>query len=335
MASRVEIVVTPGSGSGRAMAVANRVRRELAAQGYAPSVRAFRTLGELEAWTATCEATFSHLVAVGGDATISAVAGAAVRLAVPFAPVPSGFGNLFTSAFEHSGEPQAVVDLFGRGDLVWTDVGIAGNELFLSHRSYGFLEQIQQEVERLRRPRQRLLRLFTYFRAAAAHLSDKSLEAIEVAIDGRAIPGKAALVAIANVETYRGFLSLTPAASPVDGLFDICVIPRATPARVLGQLVKLMLGVPSCRKGISLYRGRHVRVNRRKAEDVRILERALPLLVPAGSLARLQARQTAAEAEVTFVTPAPPEPVASGRGPGGAPARPARSRRPVVVGGGG
>ena len=218
---------------------------------------------------------------------------------------------------------------------MWTDVGIAGNELFLSHRSYGFLEQIQQEVERLRRPRQRLLRLFTYFRAAAAHLSDKSLEAIEVAIDGRAIPGKAALVAIANVETYRGFLSLTPAASPVDGLFDICVIPRATPARVLGQLVKLMLGVPSCRKGISLYRGRHVRVNRRKPEDVRILERALPLLVPAGSLARLQARQTAAEAEVTFVTPAPPEPVASGRGPGGAPARPARSRRPVVVGGGG
>jgi diacylglycerol kinase (ATP) len=335
MVTRVQIVVTPGSGTGGAMREANRVRRGLAAQGYASSVRAFRTLGELEQWTRTCAPTFSHLVAVGGDATVSAAAAAAVRLAVPFVPVPSGFGNLFTGAFEHPHEPQEVVDLLGQGDLVWADVGFVDGEMFLSHQSYGILARIQQEVEEVRRPRQRLLRLLSYYQMAATHLSEAALDSVEVEIDGHPIPGKATLVTVANVETYRGFLSLTPAASPVDGLFDVCVIPRTTKAGVLAQLIKLMLDAPGCRDGIGLYRGRNVLVIGRTAQTVRIRAGALPMLVPVGSLERLRARQLAAEAAAPVVMPASPAPAASVRAPAGAPGRPARSRRPVAVAGGG
>jgi diacylglycerol kinase family enzyme len=335
MATRVQIVVTPGSGSGGAMRVANCVRQGLVAQGYAPSVRAFRTLGELEQWAKTCDATFSYLVAIGGDATVSAAAVAAVRLVVPFVPVPSGFGNLFTSAFEHPSEPKVVVDLVGQGDLVWADVGFVGPEMFLSHQSYGVVARIQEATEQARRPRQRLLRLFSYYQMAAKHLSEASLDAIQVEIDGHPIPGKAALVTIANVETYRGFLSLTPAASPIDGLFDVCVISRTTRAGVLGQLVKLMLGAPGWRDKIAVYRGRNVRVIRRAPQNVRIRGEALPLLVPVGSLERLRARQIAAEAAAPVVTLAPRERAASVRVPGEAPGHPARSRRPVVAGGGG
>jgi diacylglycerol kinase (ATP) len=336
MATRVQIVVTPGSGSGGAMRAANRIRQGLAAQGYAPSLRAFRTLGELERWTTVCDASFSHLVAIGGDATVSAAAAAAVRLAVPFVPVPSGFGNLFTSAFEHPSEPQEVVDLLGQGDLVWADVGFVGDEMFLSHQSYGLVARIQQETEQSRRPRQRLLRLFSYYQMAARHLSEASLDSLQVEIDGHPIPGRAALVTIANVETYRGFLSLTPAASPVDGMFDVCVIPSTSLASVLTQLVKLMLDAPGCRDEVNVYRGRNVRVIRRlPPQNVRIRAGALPLLVPVGSLERLRARQVAAEAGAPVVTLAPRERAASVRAPGGAPGRPARSRRLVAAGAGG
>ena len=317
MATLVHIVVTPGSGGGRATAVARDVRARLEQEGYAARLQAFRTLGELVQWTRTCRAAFSYLVAIGGDATVSAVAEAAVRLSVPLVPVPLGFGNLFTSAFEHSGEPDAVAALLGRGDLVWTDVGVARGEMFLSHASYGYLARIQEDVERLHRPRQRYLRLLSYYQMAAKQLSDGALDSIHLEIDGHAIPGRAGLVTIANVETYRGFLSLTPAASPVDGVFDVCVIPRTTPARTLTQLIKVMLDLPGSRDGIALYRGRHVRVrvNRRKPEDVRILAGVLPLLVPADSLDRLLARQTAAQADAPAIRPASREPVASVRAP--------------------
>jgi diacylglycerol kinase (ATP) len=317
MAPLVEIVVTPGSGAGRAVAVARDVRKRLEREGYAARLRAFRTLGELVQWTKACRAAFSYLVAIGGDATLSAVAEAAVRLSVPLVPVPSGFGNLFTSAFEHPDEPDEVAALLGRRDLVWADVGVARGEMFLSHASYGYLARIQEDVERLHRPRQRYLRLLSYYQMAAKQLSDGALDSILVEIDGHAVPGRAGLVTIANVETYRGFLSLTPAASPVDGVFDVCVIPRTTPTRILTQLIKVMLDLPGSRDGIALYRGRHVRVrvNRRKPENIRILAGVLPLLVPAGSLDRLLARQTAAQTDAPVVTPAPREPVASVRAP--------------------
>src|SRR5512138_181188 len=244
MAERVHIVGTSGSGNGRGLAIARDVRKRLEQEAYAARAQMFRGLAELVRWTRTCPPTFSHLVAVGGDATMSAVAEAAMRLSVPFLPVPSGFGNLFTSAFEHPGEPEQVVALLGRGNLVWSDVGVVGTEIFLSHQSYGYVTQIQEGVEQLYRPRQRYLRLLSYLRMAASQLSSGRLDAIQLEIDGWAIPGKAGLVTIANVETYRGFLSLTPTASPVDGVFDVCMIPRTTRARTLAQLLKLAIDLP-------------------------------------------------------------------------------------------
>jgi diacylglycerol kinase family enzyme len=216
---------------------------------------------------------------------------------------------------------------------VWADVGVVRGEIFLSHQSYGYLARIQEDVERLERPRQRYLRLLAYYRMAAKQLSSSSLDTIQVEIDGHAVPGKAGLVTIANVETYRGFLSLTPAASPADGVLDVCVIPRTTQAGVLAQLVKVMLDVPGCRDEISLYRGRHVRVrvNRRRPEDVRVLDGVLPLLTPAGSLDRLQARQFAAQAEIPAIMPATPERAASERAPAARRGHPVRSTPPGVV----
>jgi len=168
METPVQIVVTPGSGDGRALGLARHLRRRLQAQGYAPSLLAFRELNQLRQWTRTCDGTFSFLVAVGGDASLSEAAAAAVRLSVPFVPVPSGFGNLFTSVFEHPREPDDVVELLGRGDLVWTDLGVAGNRMFLSHESFGFLARVQHTVERIRRhPRQHYMRLLMYYGTAA------------------------------------------------------------------------------------------------------------------------------------------------------------------------
>ncbi len=83
MAALVQIIVTPGSGAGGAIAIARDVRKRLERDGYTAVMQAFRSLRELVEWTKTGRATFSYLVAIGGDATLSAAAEAAVRLAVP------------------------------------------------------------------------------------------------------------------------------------------------------------------------------------------------------------------------------------------------------------
>ena len=66
------------------------------------------------------------------------------------------------------------------------DVGMAGEELFLSHRSYGFLDQVQERVEEGRsQPRQRALRHLAYYWMAVRAIFTVPLDPLRVEVDGR------------------------------------------------------------------------------------------------------------------------------------------------------
>ena len=288
MRHAVQIVVTPGSGEGRAMITAHRLERILEQRGHATAIQSHGNLATLTRWARTCEPDFTHIVCVGGDATQSATAAAAARLSVPFVPVPSGFGNIFARAFGHPGEPDTVADLLEQGEVLRVDVGLVDDdEIFLSHHSYGPLQQIQDTVEKGRgQPKSRVARYLAYWGMAKRVLVDTKPPSLRVEVDGRLVADRAALVTVANVETYRGFLSLTPSASPTDGLFDVFIVPRISRPRLAALLVGLMLRVRGRRDDARLCRGHRVdvTVNGRRRERLRVVTAALPLLVPAGSV---------------------------------------------------
>jgi len=295
----VQIVVTPGSGAGLAGRTARRIRRRLILKGIDAKIRAFENLAALMRWAEKCEPEFSHLVCVGGDATLSAAARAAIRHAVPFVPVPSGFGNVFARVFGHPWRARDVVALLDEGEVRRVDVGVArtveGDEVFLSHRSFGVLEQIQQVAERGRKqPRARALRFLWYWGVAYQFLFHTRLAGFTVEIDGQTVADDAVLVTVANVETYSGFLPLTPKANPIDGLFDVAVIPRVSQARLLGGLVRLFMGKGRWRR-LKLYRGRRVVVTTpRRREEMTVRRFTLPLLVRAGAIDELRRRTVGA-----------------------------------------
>jgi diacylglycerol kinase family enzyme len=302
MAYTVQIVVTPGSGDGRARSTARRLRKALARRGYETRVQTFADLGTLLEWSATCAPEFSHLVGVGGDATLSAAAGAAVRLSIPFVPVPCGFGNMFARALGFRDETHRVIELFERGQIRRVDIGTAnGNEIFLSHRSYGLLAEVQEAVERGRaQPRSRMRRLLAYYMMGERFLVSAPLTAIRVEVDGILLAQEAAVVTVANVETYRGFLSLTPTASPIDGYLDIFVIPGGSKLSVWTRIFKLLLRLPGRWNEVILCHGRNVRVTANgRTDELTLRRRALPLLVLPESIETLKVRQTEAEAEVS------------------------------------
>ena len=138
----VQVVLTPGSGDGRARATARRLQKALVRRGYEVRIQTFTDLESLLEWSETCAPDFGHLVAIGGDATISAAAAAAVRLSIPFVPVPNGFGNMFALAFGFGNQTHRVIELFERGQVRRVDVGqFSDGRLFLSHRSFGLLER--------------------------------------------------------------------------------------------------------------------------------------------------------------------------------------------------
>jgi diacylglycerol kinase (ATP) len=291
------MVVTPGSGSGRARSTARRLAKLLRRRGVeAAPTRAFGNLAALRRWAETCEPHFSHLICVGGDATLSAAAQASIRTKATFVPVPNGFGNLFARVFGLSDRAEAVVALLETGQVRRVDVGAASNgtgtELFLSHRSYGLLEQIQTAAERGRRqPRRRLLRYLWYYGVAYRFLFRTRLASFAVEVDGKLVAEDAVLVTVANVETYRGFLTLTPTASPIDGRFDVAVSPRVSKTALLLRLLRPLLRLPGRRRPLTIYRGRRVVVTTpRRRDELTVLRRVLPVLVPPGALEELKRR---------------------------------------------
>ena len=293
----IDIIVTPGSGEGQALGLARRLRRRLRRRGRRATIRAFDDLAGLVRWAESGACESSHVICVGGDATASAAARAAIKCNIPFLPVPTGFGNIFATVFRQPRRAKHVAWLVERGESRRVDVGAivtpAGeHDLFLSHRSYGLLEQVQTIAEQGRRqPRRRLLRYLWYWGVAYQFLFSTRLASFDVEVDGRKVASDAVLVTVANVETYHGFLSLTPTASPIDGLFDVAVIPRVSKPRVLWRLLRLLLKLPGRWNGLSLHRGHHVVVTTpRRREVLTVLRQALPLVVPPGAVEALAAR---------------------------------------------
>jgi hypothetical protein len=89
-------------------------------------------------------------------------------------------------------------------------------------------------------------------------------------------------------------------ASPIDGLFDVFVIPGASKLRVWTRIFKILVGRPGRWDGVALCRGRGVRVtvDGLPPDERAVRRRAFPLLVLPESVERLRARQAEVEVEV-------------------------------------
>jgi hypothetical protein len=108
-------------------------------------------------------------------------------------------------------------------------------------------------------------------------------------VDGRVVAVDAAVVVVANVESYGEWLPLTPHASPVDGLFDVFVMRGRSHRDVFVELLQRHLGMPGAR-ATRLYRGRRIRVSGRRAsrDELTILRRRLPVVVTPETAASLR-----------------------------------------------
>src|SRR5258705_13345811 len=97
----VQIFATRGSGNGRALGLARRLRAALEARGWRTRLDDFADVRRLARWPRPPGAPLPPIVGVGGDGTMSPAARGARPPQIPFVPVPGGFGNLFARPLRH------------------------------------------------------------------------------------------------------------------------------------------------------------------------------------------------------------------------------------------
>ena len=222
------------------------------------------------------------LIAIGGDYTISEMGGVAMELQVPLLPVPAGFGNVIAKNFGYRATVPSVLELLERGTVHWIDAGRMERSVFLASHSFGFTEDLKTAVETAPSlPTQRLPRYLHYWRAAARSIVGTPLPALGVDADGARLADGAVMVVVANVPTYRGFLPLTPAASPFDGLLDVFVVPAMPKMRLIALLLAFLVHAPGRWREVRCRRAARVRVTPagHAQHDLCVLPSAVPILL--------------------------------------------------------
>jgi len=238
---RLQLVVNPSAGGGRAGALLPSVVATLRDAGHDLVVTPTRSLDHADELVATAVADDRVVVAMGGDGIVGRVAGAVAGSGV-MAVLPGGRGNDLCRAVGLPQDALAACRVLTSGTVRALDLGVvsswAGEAAFLGIASVGFDSAVQ---ERALTSRLRLGRL-VYLYASLATITSWKHATFSCTVDGAPLVVRGWSVAVANSGVYGGGMRLAPAASLEDGRLDVVTTAATGRLRFLRSLPKVFRG---------------------------------------------------------------------------------------------
>jgi YegS/Rv2252/BmrU family lipid kinase len=241
-AGRLFFVINPRANNGRALQYWAAVRSELDSRGMSYRAAFSRDGDDVErlARQAVCEG--SALVAgVGGDGTLSRVAGALAGTKTVLGVLPAGTGNDFARSLKIPPEPSAACAGLLHGEDQAIDIGRYNGRIFLNVTGAGLDAAVVAEANRLKR----IFGSLSYLAALVSQLLFYRPCTLKITMDERQVITMAWLVSVANGRYYGGGMEIAPQADCGDGLADVIVV---------GQMhrLKFLTAFPA------VYRGKHL-----------------------------------------------------------------------------
>lgn len=184
---------------------------------------------------------YETIIAIGGDGTINAIAGALYNSSVNLGIIPKGSGNGMARALGIPvNDDRAAIDIIRRGNLRAIDTSFANGIPFFCTFGIGF------DAEVTRRYAEASTRgIFTYLRSAVDEYIHFKPKRYTISACGKTFLRKAMLITCANIDQYGSNTYIAPGARPDDGLLDLVVIspiPFLKTAQLALQLFTQTIG---------------------------------------------------------------------------------------------
>ena len=237
MSRRLQLVVNPSAGGGRAAKLLPSVESALRSAGHDVVVTQTRSLPHADELAAAAVADERVVVAMGGDGIVGRVAATVSTYSGVMGVLPGGRGNDFCRAVGIPQDPIAACDVLASGEERTVDVGYADGHAFLGIASIGFDSDVQERVLRSKLPLGQLVYLYGSLVTVAKWRPAR----FDCTVDGEPLTAVGWSVAVANSGMYGGGMRLAPDASVEDGLLDVVVTthtPRRTFLRALPKVFK-------------------------------------------------------------------------------------------------
>lgn len=239
---RLQLVVNPSAGGGRAHRLLPSVEAALRGAGHDLVVTPTRSLEHADELTREASADHRIAVAMGGDGIVGRVAGVVAQTGGVMGVLPGGRGNDFCRA---AGLPLDVVEACGvlsSGTERPVDLGIVtsatGEAAFLGIASIGFDSDVQERVLNSRLPLGQLVYLY----GSLATVATWKHADFRCSVDGSALDLRGWSVAVANSGMYGGGMRLAPEASLHDGELDVVTSSETGRLAFLRSLPKVFKG---------------------------------------------------------------------------------------------
>jgi len=246
---RLQLVVNPVAGGGRANKLLPTVQRALADHDLL--VTPTTSLNHADELTAAAISDDRVVVAMGGDGLVGRVAGTVAELDGLMAVVPGGRGNDFARVI---GIPKDVVSacaLIPHAVETAVDLGYVEDRAFVGIASVGFDSEVQERVLRTKVP----LGEAVYLYGALATIRAWRPARFTYAIDG--VEGEVTgwSVVVANTGMYGGGMHIAPSASVTDGALEVVTISECSRRHFLRVLPRVFKGTHVSDPVVGVHRG--------------------------------------------------------------------------------
>jgi diacylglycerol kinase (ATP) len=255
------LLVNPVCGGGAGAAAAEQVARILRDGAHDVTVTATPGVrGTLDV-VQDAVARGDVIVLVGGDGTLSSLAGRVAALGGTLGIVPAGRGNDFARMLGLPTAPAAAAGMLLSGSPKTVDllqVTIPGHEpRVIAGSAYSGLDARAGEIaETVRWMPLRLQYPYSALHATATYRPAR----FRVAVDGDGAEYVGASVVVANSAYYGKGMKIAPGAVVDDGLLDVVIIEAESRRKLMRSLPKVYQGAHVNLPGVHVRRGRRVEV---------------------------------------------------------------------------
>ena len=205
------------------------------------------------------------VVAIGGDGTVNEVGSALCGTDTALAIVPCGSGNGLARHLRISMNASRALQVLNNGVKGQFDYCTANDMPFFCVCGMGFDAAVSDKFAH-----EGTRGFITYIKTALTEYIKYKPQAYKIDIDDEGMTDKAFVIACCNAAQYGNNAYIAPRATMQDGLIDVTVMhpfsPIASP--LLGA--RLFLRQLNNDNHVSIYRGKHVVIERRHDDVVHI-----------------------------------------------------------------
>ena len=217
---------------------------------------------------------FDIVVAIGGDGTVNEVGSALVGTSTALAIVPSGSGNGLARHLRISMNASRALQLLNEGVIGQFDYCRVNDKPFFCTCGMGFDATVSYKFSN-----EGTRGFITYIKTALAEYIKYKPQHYKIDIDGQQMEEHAFVIACCNAAQYGNNAYIAPRATMQDGLIDVTVMHpfHIAESPLIGA--RLFLRQLGHDHHVSIYRGKHVIINRDHDEIIHV--DGDPMMMPA------------------------------------------------------